>query len=485
MDNTKILAEFISNTKDIPEKALEAGRRLILDSVGCGLGALRTEQADVVRRFADMQGTGNEVIMGTGIKASPVTAAYANGRLINIIDMDETYLVMGHHANATLGAILALADTCQLTGEQVLKAFTVAYEIGTRAGNYMGNQMRIDDEGRYAGWNFPGPILDAFASCAAACICFGLNPEQVENALGICAMYLPSNSGGIWEEGRSRSKLPNIKYEDCGYNTQAGIMAAFMAKEGITGTLGVFDPDVSLAQVASAMCTPNYARLTYKLGEDWRITRTSFKTWPSCRWFHYAETALDKAIAGRDIDPDKVEKVEVLSASSCVLNKSPEIGKNIVMDASFSVPHCVAMQLMGIPAGPAWFEKDTVFAETTEKLKQKVEVKLNPELEMAEAWGPVEKWGEADGPLKVPSKVKVYYDGQVLEGETTYAYGDCWEEDCRLSDQQLKDKFIRLMASARPGDVDWEEKAGLMAERLLAIDKEPSASALLKDLNAD
>jgi len=335
------------------------------------------------------------------------------------------------------------------------------------------------------GWNFPGPILGSFAACAAAAVCLGLDAAQVENALGICAMYLPSNSGGIWEEGRKRSSLPTIKYEDCGLNAQIGVMAALMAKEGITGTLGVFEEDVSLARVANAASRPNYEAMVDGLGEDWRITRTSIKLWPSCRWFHYVMTALSLAIKGKSFDPEQIDRVDLWSASSCCHNASPEIGENIVMDASFSVPHSAAMLLMGVPAGPAWFDPAVVHSPEAERLRRKVKVHLNPDLEEAGNWGDYPNWGKKDAPLKVPSRAAVSCGGQVFEGASDYAFGDGWSKDMIVSDRQLKEKFVTLAQTVQPGSASWKKHMERMAERLLQIQKEESVSQLLAELAAE
>lgn len=485
MTTTQILSRFISETKEIPPAVLDFASRLILDSVGCALGAITSEQAKVVTSFARSQGIGTESILGTDLSVPPVVAAYANGRLINILDQDETYLILGHHANAALGASLALANTCRLSGMDLLRAFTIGYEVGARAGNYMGVQLKVDRDGNVTGWNFPGPILGTYAACAAACVCLKLDAAQVENALGICAMYLPSNSGGIWEEGRRRSTLPTIKYEDCGFNTQAGLMAAWMAKSGITGTLGIFEQDVSLAQVAGNAPQANFHAITDGLGEDWRITRTSIKLWPSCRWFHYALTALDQAVGGKEISLEAIDRIDLYSASSCCLNASPIIGDNTEMDASFSVPHSAAMLLMGVPAGPDWFDPRIVYDKKTAALREKVHIHLHPALQKAEAWGDYLRWGQPDAPLKVPSRAVVTCGETVYEGNTEYALGDFWNEAVAPTEQCLKEKFITLAKAVQPGCAEWTSRMEQMANRLLHIGEEPSVSELLAGLRSN
>lgn len=483
MSVTKQLAEFVSDSRSIPDPVRERAGVLVLDSIACGLGALHTDLGLAVQRYAKMQGSGPERILGTGQSAAPTVAAYANARLINIIDQDETYMVLGHHANAALGASLALAETCKLDGAALLRAFTVGFEVGARVGHYLGRPLNVGADGTVAGWHFPGPALGTFAACAAASACLGLDARQVEQAFGICTQYLPVNAGEFWEAGRRRATLPTVKYEDCGINAQAGLMAAIMAGEGITGTLGAFDPDNELAQIARPGAHAEPESLVAGLGEDWRLLRTSLKPWPSCRWFHYPLTALAFALRGKTIDPASVEKVELWASGSSCFFASPEIGENTVMDASFSVPHSVAMMILGIPAGPAWFDPLLIHRDDVVALRGKVRVELEPSLRQPQSWGDHERWGAADAPMKIPCRARVTCGGTVLEATSEFALGDFWSDEYTLSADDVMAKFRTLAGSASPLSAKWKAHLDKTAPRILALADEGSVSALLAELD--
>ncbi|WFT97043.1 MmgE/PrpD family protein [Bradyrhizobium barranii] len=123
MDNTSTdltgaLARFASslnladNLADVPTDVKADARRLLLDSIGCILAAARTRMAPIVHGLAEFLGDGNAAsIAGRKQRASLAGAVYANGRLANCMDLDETFPV-GHHFGA--GAVVAaLALACQ------------------------------------------------------------------------------------------------------------------------------------------------------------------------------------------------------------------------------------------------------------------------------------------------------------------------------------------------------------------------------------
>ena len=483
MSVTRTLADFVATRRTMPQSVKAAAGELILDSVGCGLAAVSTDLGLIVQRFVGAAGTGRETVLGTTVKASPALAAYANARLINIIDQDETYMVLGHHANAALGAALALAERTSVDGAKLVEAFAIGFEVGARAGNYMGSPLIVGEDGKVGGWHFPGPILGVYAACAAASVCLGLSAPQVENAFGICGQYMPVNGGELWEAGRRVVSLPTVKYEDCGVNAQAGLMAALMAQEGMTGTLGVFDPANHLAGIARPGAIADPDALVARLGEDWRLTRTSFKPWPSCRWFHYVLTALHFALRNNPVKASEVDRVQLWSSSAACFFSDPEIGTNIVMDASFSLPHSAAMMLLGIPPGPAWFDPALVHREDVAALRRKVSVSLEPSVQDPAAWGNVAAWGKVDGQMKVPSRAAIHVGGQIFEASSDFALGDCWSDRHRFTSDDVTEKFKTLAGSVAPQSGAWREHVGELAQRFRRLDEVESVADLLAELS--
>jgi len=85
-----------------PETVHEVKRRWI-DSIGCALGAWRSETAQIVRKVAEQVQSGyGATLIGTRHKASPDWAAFVNGLLIRYLDYNDTYLSRSLPIRATI-----------------------------------------------------------------------------------------------------------------------------------------------------------------------------------------------------------------------------------------------------------------------------------------------------------------------------------------------------------------------------------------------
>ncbi|SAI74473.1 catabolic enzyme [Bordetella ansorpii] len=229
---TKQLAEFgLGNRyEDFPPSLVEAAKYLLLDTVGCAIGAVDTPPGEALRRIVRQSGPGVATVLGTGQKTSVSMAAWANGRLGNVLDMDECYKVQGHHAQATLGAALALCEEQGRTGRDLLGAFIMGFEVGVRLGNYLSPRVTVDEKGRTRGWTgLVGPGQGVHAACAAAARLNGLSTEPLADAFGNCAQYMV---GRDWSRQWGRdTMLGTLKYADTGWN----------AREGVRGIRDIFD----------------------------------------------------------------------------------------------------------------------------------------------------------------------------------------------------------------------------------------------------
>ena len=64
----------------LPQAAIHEAKRRIIDSIACAFGAWRSETAQQVRAVAtQVSSPYGATILGTGHKASPDWAAFANG----------------------------------------------------------------------------------------------------------------------------------------------------------------------------------------------------------------------------------------------------------------------------------------------------------------------------------------------------------------------------------------------------------------------
>lgn len=443
---------------------MDAAKLLMLDTIGCALGAIQTQPGQAVKNIVnDTCPSGIATVIGTGQKTSIGTAAWANGRLGNILDIDECYKVQGHHAQASLGAALALSEQLRKSGTDLLTAFTMGFEVGVRLGNFLSPRVTLDENGRTKGWTgLVGPGQGVNAACTASAILLETSDVVLADAFGNCAQYMV---GRDWSRQWGRDpELGSMKYADTGWNAQGGLMAALHAREGIRGVRNIFDGD-SYAQVFQGAILSPEAMLE-DLGTAWYLPETSIKFWPCCRWIHYALTAFDALKKEHKFSAGEIESIDLLSFP---MIPYPRFGMNDdppnLVAATFSFAHAAAMVALDIPAGPEWFTPENMHGDAAKAMRSKITLGDD-----RRGFDP-ETWGLRDKVLKVPSSCRVVARGQVFEASSDFAMGDSWDGSPAFSADDVRQKFRRLALAAQPESSQWADKVERLERTVLQIEE--------------
>lgn len=238
-DNYKKIDTFISNIdlQKFPKPTLEEAKRSLLDTLGCMIGGLNTplirKLTNLTGRFRDDNGA---TIFGVEKSVAPFFAAMCNSYMANVLDADDGHRMSRLHAGGVIiPAIFAAIEENDCDGEMLLKSIIVGYELGLRAG------MASTKGDIYFGSAYGA----TFGAAAAAGLILNLSNEQVINAMGISEMHAPNSMLMGWIHSR---KIPMIK-EGMGWAAASSILAAYLAKEGITGTLTIFDGNEQISGI--------------------------------------------------------------------------------------------------------------------------------------------------------------------------------------------------------------------------------------------
>src|SRR5665647_1377425 len=121
------------------------------------------------------------------------------------------------------------------------------------------------------------------AAAAAVGNLLGLDAAQMQHAFGSAG----TQSAGLWEFLRTAA---DSKQLHTAHAAAAGLMAAYLAKDGFTGAAQILEGPQGMAAGMSTDANP--ARLTDALGTRWATIETSFKYHASCRHTHPAADAL-------------------------------------------------------------------------------------------------------------------------------------------------------------------------------------------------
>src|SRR5262249_46382345 len=130
------MAAFICNAAGA---ALSDSARLqlkirVLDSLGCAIGALGSGTMEaILAQIQEFGGAGLCTMIGGG-RTAPDRAAFYNSALVRYLDFNDSYLAKNEtcHPSDNVGAVLAACEYSDASGEELLKALAVAYQVQCR-----------------------------------------------------------------------------------------------------------------------------------------------------------------------------------------------------------------------------------------------------------------------------------------------------------------------------------------------------------------
>jgi 2-methylcitrate dehydratase len=130
---TERLVEYAQELsyEDLPPEVVDRAKRLILDTVGCALGAAPWPAPTVARALAaDVQSRTPATVMVSGAQTSPDMAAFANGVMTRYLDYNDYCYTHGRgHPSDTIAPVLAAVEAVRGDGKSVILGTVMAYDI--------------------------------------------------------------------------------------------------------------------------------------------------------------------------------------------------------------------------------------------------------------------------------------------------------------------------------------------------------------------
>lgn len=459
------LASFGSNTKfgDIPSAVTEEAKRLILDSLGCALAGIDNPKGRIGIDYGRLMGvSGEATIIGTPHRVSIFGAAFANGELINALDMDAV-VPPGHVTPYVLPGSLALGETLGSSGEDVIRSVAVAHEMSWRMGKAM-DYLRDTKDGKVS----PPPVFGysstIFGATAAIGMLQGQSVERLAHSLGIAGSIPPAQSMMSYFR---HAPSTTIKYLMAGTLVQAAMTAAHMGQLGHRGDLEILDDsEFGFAKfIGTRKWEPE--KVTGELGTRWGfINEQIYKPYPHCRILHGPLDCVREIVETNDIRPEEIEGIKVFVEG--FVEQPVWLTRDIqhVHDAQFSIAHGIAMGAHRLPLGRAWQEPENVFSRSVMELMEKVTHEVHPDYV---------KELTAHGSAR-PSKVEVRARGKSFVAERLYPKGSPSPDPVsRMTTEELVQKF-RHNASG----VITEAAADGVVNEVLALEKVSSFTNVMK-----
>mgnify|MGYP000249249075 FL=1 len=413
---TTQLAAFAAALRfeDIPEPVVRKTEDLLVDWFGSAVAGHGSRPVESIKRFAQAMGptSGASEVIIDRTRTSPYLAAMANAAASHVAEQDDVHNgSVFHPATIVFPAAVAVAQAIGASGKQLLAASVVGYEVGIRVGEFLGrSHYRIFHTTGTAG---------TLAAAAAVGHLLGLNAQQMQHALGSAG----TQSAGLWEFLRTAA---DSKQLHTAHAAAAGLMSAYLAKDGFTGAAEILEGPQGMAAGMSSDADP--ARLMDGLGTRWTIAETSFKYHASCRHTHPAADALLHVMQTNKLKPADIARVVTHVHQGAIDVLGPVVRPTTVHQSKFSMGTVLGLVAQFGHAGLAEFD-DHFLSDVTQVLRDKVEMALDPEVDGAY-------------PKRWIGKVTVTTtDGRVLHGRVDEPKGDPGNT---LSRQEITDKAIRL-----------------------------------------
>ncbi len=356
------LAEFVDRAtfEDIGPETREQLKIRILDTLGVAIGALDAEPVQAIRGLLDdLGGTPTATLVGGG-RTSPERAAFFGSALSRYLDFMDSYLAKGEtcHPSDNLGAVLAASESVGGTGEELLTAFAVAYQVHTR----------LSDVAPVRRAGFDHTTQGAYAAAAAAAKALRLPAGQIAHAVAISGTA--NNALRVTRTG-SLSHWKGLAYPQV---AKEGVFAALLAGRGITGPAEVFEGNKGFKESIAGDF-----EIDWSVEDLESVRRTIIKR-------HNAEihsqTALDAAQDVRAQDGFNVDAIEsvhltTFDVAHSIIGGGEEGDKRTVRtkeEADHSLPWMLAVVLLDGELTPAQYHHERVLAEDVQDLMTKVEV---------------------------------------------------------------------------------------------------------------
>jgi 2-methylcitrate dehydratase PrpD len=374
MDYTRKLAEFCAGlTIDkIPLEVILKAKLCVLDYIANIYGSLELDAVKaVVEYIRTLGGPQQATVLGCGFKTGVQNAAFINGTLAEAIEAQDGLRFGGNHpVSAVMPAVFAVAEAEGKSGNAVLSAIVAGYEAASRPAAAMHPYHTL------SGF-LPTGTCGAFGAAAAAAKLMELDRNGMINALGNAGYLLPLSMAEQLMGGYT------IKIVQGGQAASAGIMAAGLAKAGITGCPQVLEGSElkgGFTQITSRV-EPKCERITAGLGDHFSIMDIYFKPYTACRHTHGAAQATLDLIKEYDFRIDDIEALDVDTYGIGVIAVGKGVPENgTFVSAQFSLPYVVAACLMDRKLGPAQLTEKRIADPDIIALSKKVTVKVDDEL---------------------------------------------------------------------------------------------------------
>jgi 2-methylcitrate dehydratase PrpD len=286
--------------KAMPAAVVEKTKHHILDTIAAMVSGSRLLPGRKgISYVKTLGGTKEACVIGSRIVTSAANAALANGMSAHADETDDSHAPsLTHPGCGIVPAALAVAEREHATGEALLRAVALGYDIGCRLTQSL-NAYEFREDG-HSTHSF-GPM---FGAAAASGSLLGLNERQTRYLLS----YTAQQASGISCWMRDEEHVEKA-FDFGGMPARNGVAAATMVAHGFSGVEDALSGERSFFVAYGR--SPQPAILVQGLGEDYEILRTNIKRWSVGSPIQAPLDSLAELMRGEGLKAADVESVVV------------------------------------------------------------------------------------------------------------------------------------------------------------------------------
>jgi 2-methylcitrate dehydratase len=401
--------------EDLTTRAVEYTKRLLLDTLGCALGAYLSEPSKIVRSVVgEFYGKPEATIIGSGAKVLCQDAAMVNGALIRYLDFNDCYwsarTVDYAHSSETIAAALAVGEKVHATGKAVIEAIVVGYEC----------DARLCDTFQYTAKGWMHHTRAGYVGPVVAGKLLGLGRDGIANAVGIGGSH-NHTVYGVYGEGGRISMMKCLGYA---LGLQSGIVAALLAQRGLTGPTTIIE---SFNKVVAGNVDLG------PLGDDRQepmIVRSWIKPFPASYESQAAITAAVQLATKHRIEPEDIQEARLRvhhQINPSRLNHVPETRE----EADHSLLYLLAIALAEGNVGIEQYNRELWKDPKVRDLMGRITITIDEEF-------------NRNFPVKRPAHLEIIArQGEAYQCHVDYPKGTPQNP---MTDEELEGKFRSLAA---------------------------------------
>ena len=314
--------------ESLTQEAIAAARRLVLDGLSIAVAGTEEDTIQILaEHYKGFGARGDATAIGFGFRTSPLWAAALNGAAMHVLDFEPMWTPSNHALSTTLPAILALAETRDITGQDLITALVKGIELQ----GWIRFAGHLYETG---GIRFhPPALVGPMGSAVAAGHVLGLTPEQLANALGIAS----SRCGGMAANIGTMTKSTH-----CGHAAMHGLESALLASKGFTANPEPFEAFNGYGRMMFGETFEPNDLLNF--GPPFRIVQPGYamKMFPSQYGTHFAITA-GLTLHPQVPDPSAIRSVTLTTPVMQYVNRPrPDTG----LAGKFSLQYTFASGLL-------------------------------------------------------------------------------------------------------------------------------------------